>query len=44
MCRTEEEDGGDEELSSLAPLWECWIDGNLIEGADDVERREALSL
>ncbi len=43
MCITEEED-----LSSLAPLWECPIDGNKIGGAlptaENEERREALSL
>lgn len=48
MCRTEEEDSRDEDLSSLAHLWECPIDGNLIGGAlptaENEERREALSL
>lgn len=48
MCRTEEEDTREEDLSSLIHLWECPINGNLIGGAfptaENVERREAVSL
>lgn len=44
MCRTEGEDRRDEDLSSLAHLWECPIDGNLIGGALRVEERSTVTL
>lgn len=48
MSATEEEDSQDEAHSSLAHLWECPINVNLIGGAlptaENEERREALSL
>lgn len=48
MGRREEEDSRDEDVSPLAHLGGCPIDGNLIGGAlptaEDEERRDAPSL